>query len=60
MTVRAWENSPVLVVMAGARDASGRGWLVEIFVDDISGDVTSLPTALRALTACALTVAPDR
>ena len=48
------------VVMAGARDASGRGWLVEIFVDDISGDVTSLPTALRALTACALTVAPDR
>ena len=48
------------VVMAGARDAAGRGWLVEIFVDDISGDVTSLPTALRALTACALTVAPDR
>ena len=47
------------VLMAGARDATGRGWLVEIFVDDISTDVTSLPTALRALTSCALTGAPD-
>jgi diguanylate cyclase (GGDEF)-like protein len=48
------------VVMAGGRDKDGRGWLVEIFVDDISGDVSSLSTALRALTACALVVAPDR
>ena len=48
------------VVMAGGRDGDGHGWLLEVFVDDISGDVTSLPMALRALTACALTTTPGR
>jgi hypothetical protein len=48
------------VVMAGGRDRSGRGWLVEIFVDDISADVSALPGSLRALTACALVLSPDR
>jgi diguanylate cyclase (GGDEF)-like protein len=42
------------VVMAGGRDRTGQGWLVELFVDDISGDVSGLPSTLRALTACAL------
>jgi diguanylate cyclase (GGDEF)-like protein len=42
------------LVMAGGRDATGRGWLVEVYCDDISADVTALPSVLRALTACAL------
>jgi diguanylate cyclase (GGDEF)-like protein len=48
------------MVMAGGRDRAGRGWLLEIFVDDISSDVTSLRSALRALTACALVVSTGR
>ena len=48
------------MVMAGGRDRAGYGWLLEIFVDDISADVSSLPVALRALTACALVSSPDR
>jgi hypothetical protein len=42
------------LVMAGGTGASGDGWLVEVYVDDIAGDVTSLAGALRALAACAL------
>lgn len=48
----------VAVVMAGGPDASGRGWLMEMFIDEVSGDVSMLPTALRVLTACALVVPP--
>jgi len=48
------------VVMAGGRDIHGYGWLVEVFVDDISGDVSALAVALRALTACALVAAASR
>ncbi len=42
------------LVMAGGTDVSGVGWLVEVYVDDIAGDVSSLSGALRALAACAL------
>jgi diguanylate cyclase (GGDEF)-like protein len=42
------------LVMAGGTDAAGTGWLLEVYVDDISGDVSALPATLRALTACAL------
>jgi diguanylate cyclase (GGDEF)-like protein len=42
------------VLMAGLRDNDGTGWLLEVMVDDISGDVTTLPAALRALVACAV------
>jgi len=42
------------LVMAGGTDPTGAGWLVEVYVDDIAGDVSSLAAALRALTACAL------
>ncbi len=48
----------VALVMAGGHDRDGRGWLVEMFVDEVSGDVSALPTALRALTACALLTPP--
>jgi hypothetical protein len=48
------------VVMAGVRDHEGFGWLVEVFVDDISGDVTTLAAAVRALTACAAVGSPGR
>jgi diguanylate cyclase (GGDEF)-like protein len=48
------------VIMAGGRDADDHGWLVEVFVDDISGDVSGLGGVLRALTACALVTAPSR
>jgi diguanylate cyclase (GGDEF)-like protein len=48
------------VVMAGGRDGEDHGWLVEVFVDDISGDVSGLAGVLRALTACALVAAPNR
>jgi hypothetical protein len=46
------------LVMAGATDLSGAGWLVEVYVDDIAGDVSSLASALRALTACAILPPP--
>jgi len=46
------------LVMAGGTDPTGTGWLIEVFVDDISGDVSALPAALRALTSCALMAAP--
>jgi hypothetical protein len=46
------------LVMAGGTDPTGAGWLVEIYVDDIAGDVSSLAAALRALTACALLPPP--
>jgi len=48
------------VIMGGGRDVDGHGWLVEVFVDDISGDVAGLGRVLRALTACALVTAPLR
>ena len=48
------------VIMGGGRDGDDHGWLVEVFVDDISGDVTGLGRVLRALTACALVTAPLR
>jgi hypothetical protein len=48
------------MVMAGGREGDGTGWLVEIYCDDISGDISALPTALRALTACALLEPPVR
>ena len=38
---------------------SGAGWLVEVYVDDIAGDVSSLASALRALTACAILPPPS-
>jgi len=49
-------SGALAVVMAGGPDSEGRGWLVEMFVDEVSGDVSMLPTALRVLTACALLV----
>jgi diguanylate cyclase (GGDEF)-like protein len=48
------------VVMAGVRDQDGFGWLLEVFVDDISGDVTTLAAAVRALVACAVAGSPGR
>jgi hypothetical protein len=48
------------VIMAGGRDAEDHGWLVEVYVDDISADVRSLGAVLRALTACALVAVPSR
>ena len=48
------------VIMAGGRDGQDHGWLVEVFVDDISGDVSALAGVLRALTACALVAPPSR
>jgi len=46
------------LVMAGGVDRAGVGWLVEIYVDEISADVRALPSTLRALTACALVAPP--
>jgi diguanylate cyclase (GGDEF)-like protein len=46
------------LVMAGATEPTGDGWLVEVYVDDIAGDVSSLASALRALTACAVLPPP--
>ncbi len=48
------------VIMAGGRDGDEHGWLVEVFVDDISGDVSSLAGVLRALTACAIVAASQQ
>ena len=48
------------LVMAGGTDAAGTGWLLEVYVDDISGDVSALSATLRALTACALLPAVGR
>jgi diguanylate cyclase (GGDEF)-like protein len=48
------------VVMAGGQDSDEHGWLVEVFVDDISGDVSCLAAVLRSLIACALVAAPGR
>jgi hypothetical protein len=48
------------LVMAGGTDLSGDGWLVEVYVDDIAGDVSSLAGALRALVAVALLPAPQQ
>ncbi len=41
-------------LMAGARDADGGGWLLEIFTDEISGAVEDLGPTLRVLVALAL------
>lgn len=42
------------VVLAGGRDRVGDGWLVEVFLDELSADVDDLAPTLRALVACAL------
>jgi diguanylate cyclase (GGDEF)-like protein len=42
------------VLMAGALDAGGRGWLIEIYVDSVSLAPAPFANTLRALTACAL------
>jgi hypothetical protein len=41
-------------LMAGARDADGGGWLVEVYTDEISAPVGDLAPTLRALVALAL------
>jgi diguanylate cyclase (GGDEF)-like protein len=46
------------LVMAGGRDAVGRGWLVEVYVDDLCGDVAGMDDVLRALVATALMAPP--
>ena len=51
-------SGALALIMAGGPDRDGRGWLVEMFVDEVSGDVSMLPTVLRALTACALLTQP--
>ncbi len=47
------------LVLAGGRDAVGRGWLVEVYTDDLCGDVTGIDDVLRALVAAAL-IGPPR
>ncbi len=50
LTASGWTAN----LMAGARDAEGAGWLVEIFTDEISAPVLELAPTLRALVALAL------
>lgn len=42
------------VVAAGGTDQDGTGWLLEVYADDLSGDVTGLAGLLRVLVACAV------
>jgi hypothetical protein len=42
------------LLMAGGRDRTGAGWLVEVYVDEISAPVDALAPVLRGLVACAL------
>jgi hypothetical protein len=42
------------LLMAGGRDAAGRGWLVEVFADALSLPMDDLVPAMRALVPSAL------
>jgi hypothetical protein len=48
------------VLLAGGRDADGDGWLVEVYLDEISAPGQLLVPVLRALVACALVGARNR
>jgi diguanylate cyclase (GGDEF)-like protein len=48
------------VLLAGGRDGAGAGWLVEVYLDEISVPGQALVPVLRALVACALVGARHR
>jgi hypothetical protein len=44
----------VALLMAGSRDHEGTGWLLEVFGDDLSGQLSPLVAAVRSLVAIAV------
>jgi diguanylate cyclase (GGDEF)-like protein len=46
------------LLMAGGSDRDGTGWLVEVYVDEISADIHGLASTLRVLVASAILDAP--